>query len=709
MSILAHASYINTYVTGNTTYGSIIINLTDAATGAPTNGNGIIVNYDLNIDGYVTTYSQAIAGQSYVIYIGELSQLNSEFFTKVQINSISPAPSYSPPPVAQCDLAINFITVNNPESSPGAFDAQITVSATSSYLPIQYSTDNVTFQTSNVFTGLPGGAVTVYAKDANPMGCIATKIVTIPITQNLLIADPSVPLTGGNVSRWNAAFNPIVFTYQRKDFEVTGVTLDTATGNARLAVNGDMSAIGTAIAANQAVITNAAAQGITLLNYQNIYVYVNAGAYAGVFMVTDADSGSLLINTPYTAAATGYVNSNTLKPYYKLITNITYVDPLSGAVTTISSVNRPNGAGITTADISNLLQSLLRAQDGSDYTQVNYRDSNLSASYTIQYAESYDDGSATGKTSPFINITAPYYVMYTARQLQSKNGGNLAEYVPFPAAAPATTTTPAKWVTDFAQPAYTNGYPFDISFIYGEALAGQQLYYQLTLLDINSQPITGSAITAYLLNEDGSWLLNQDASKLIIASQSPSATPIVQYVGLNRLLINSSFPLNAYYFTIALFYNDANNNPVQVTQTQTVRIDHAPDINSVYMRWIGLTGSWNYYRFIYNQEISLDVQNATIIKNFVTDWQNQQGIEEVISKDAGQKMKLSAEDLSIADIKGLQSIKYSPKVQMMLNASPVQWQTVAINTATFSEYETFNGQAPFSITFNMPSINIQTQ
>jgi hypothetical protein len=171
----------------------------------------------------------------------------------------------------------------------------------------------------------------------------------------------------------------------------------------------------------------------------------------------------------------------------------------------------------------------------------------------------------------------------------------------------------------------------------------------------------------------------------------------------------SAMPLNVYYFTIAVYYNDTNGNPVQITQTQSVRVDHAPDINGIYMRWIGLTGSWNYYRFNYNQEISLDVQNATIIKNFVQDWQEQDGVEEVISKDAGQKMKLMAEDLSISDIKGLQSIKYSPKVQMMTNANPVQWQTVVLNTATFSEYETINGQAPFSITFNMPSINIQTQ
>jgi len=46
---------------------------------------------------------------------------------------------------------------------------------------------------------------------------------------------------------------------------------------------------------------------------------------------------------------------------------------------------------------------------------------------------------------------------------------------------------------------------------------------------------------------------------------------------------------------------------------------------------------------------------------------------------------------------------------MLINKNPVKWQTVVINTATYSEYETRNGQAPFSVTFNMPSINIQTQ
>jgi hypothetical protein len=679
----------------------VYINIVDSITGDPANGNNIQVSYSQSLYGNPPqNFSVYIPGQSLQIWLGEYSALNTWKFNTVVTNPDGP-----PPPVNQCDLVISSINPDKPESSIGARDAQITVSATSSYLPIQYSIDDTTWQSSPTFTGLPGGLITVYCKDANTIGCLVSQSITILTNSNLLISDPSVTING-NISRWNAAFNPIVFTYQRKDFEVITVTKDSLTGNAVVNINGDMSPVVTAYNNNLTIQQNAAAQGVILSNYQNIYIYINAGPYIGVFTIIGASNNSVTINTPYTATGYGFININLLRPYYKMLTQITYLDPLTNTYNAITAVNRPNNQGVTTADISSFLQSIIQAKDAGNYTQVNYCDTNLSASYTIQYAQQYDNYATPGTTttSPFVSIAAPYYVIYAARQLQSINGGNLADYVPFP-----SSPAPAKWITDFAQPAYTNSYPFDISFLYSETLAGQQLYYNITMLDINQQPIPGDLVTGALLNEDGSWLLNQDQSKLLIGSQSLSSTPVLYHVGLNRLLINNDFPLNAYYFTIAIFYNDTNNNPVQLTQTQTIRIDHAPDINGVYMRWIGLTGSWNYYRFNYNQEISLDVQNATIIKNFVQNWQTQDSIEEVISKDAGQKMKLMAEDLSVADIKGLQSIKYSPKVQMLINANPVTWQTVVLNTATFSEYETINGQAPFSITFNQPSINIQTQ
>jgi hypothetical protein len=692
MSILASIVYTDTSASGTQTSGGVFIQLRDATTGQLTNGDNIAVVYDMNINGTVTEGSATIAGQSQMIYYGTLSDSDPShfFFTKFQVTNVGTVPESSPP-VNRCDLEIDYISVDKPESALGALDGQITINASSDYLPLTYSKDaGVTWQSSPTFTGLAGGSKTFDVKDANTAGCTATSTVSVPVLSNLLVSDPSVDLGNGNTSRWNAVFNPIIFTYQRKDFEVASVSLDTASGNALLYVN--------------------AALSDPITGYAVIpgdLIYLNAGSYKGVYTVSRVNSNnSLLIQTPYISNASGFVNVNRLRPYYKILTQITYQDQLTGQQQIITATNRPDSTGLIKADFSNFLQSLLRLKDDSDYTQPNFRDDNLSASYQIRYAQSWDDGTANGYTSAYIPITAPYYAVYAAKQLGQCYSGNLAAYVPF--ATVSDSSQLAAWVTDFSEPAFSIGYPFDVGFIYSEYLLGLSIYCEITPLDINRNPLPGDPSSSYLLNEDGSWLLNQDSSKFIISGETSSAVTLPAHLGLNRLLINTSFPAEACYFTIALMYSDGANTHT-ITQTQTIRIDDAVDENSVYLRWIGLTGSWNYYRFVYNQEISLDVQNATIIKNFVSDWENQQGIEEVISKDAGQKMKVMAEDLSVNDIKGLQSIKYSPKVQMFVNKNPVKWQTIVINTATYSEYETLNGQAPFSITFNMPSINIQTQ
>jgi hypothetical protein len=667
------------YFTKSKVYAQIVDD-----SGNPANGNNAIIEYSVNENGAITTEHKTIAGQSMLLYYGVVEKATDDGFGNVTVYYTKtfgfatvlggPDPS---PPVNFCDLYIDAITVNKKESAPGAADGQITVTASSSYLPLHYSLDNTTFQTSNIFTGLTGGLKTVYVTDSNTAGCSANRAVTIPVLNSLLVSDPSVTV-GGNISRWNAAFNPIVFTYQRKDFEVTSVEVDSATGKAKVFANTNL----TGIVAKD-------------------FVYINTAIYKGVFSVISNTGNALIIDTPYVDNASGFININRLRPYYKVVTRITYQDVLTGQFKTITSNNTPDSTGLIKADLSNFLQSLIRIKDNSDFTQPNFQDDNLSASYQIAYSEQWD----TVDTHLFdwVTLTDNYYVVYAAKQLGERYGGNLAVYVPF-----ANGQPPAKWVTDFSEPAYSNGYPFDIGFIYSELLSGLDIYCELVLLDINRNPLPGGPQTSSLLNEDASWLFDQNGSKLVINRQTTSNSPLPEHIGLNRLLIDDDFPSDAYYFTISLKYNDGSTVH-QVTQTQTVRIDDAVDERSVYLRWIGLSGSWNYYRFAYNQEVSLDVQNAIIIKNYISDWENQDSTEDVVSKTAGQKIKVMADDLSVGDIKGLQSIKYSPKVQIMVNKNPVKWQTVILNTATFNEYETLNGQAPFSVTFNLPSINIQTQ
>lgn len=664
----------------------VSIQITDTTTNSPANGNGITVYYTQTVSGVVSQLSTSIPGQSIQIYSGVYDVANNWIVTGTAV----PPPA---PPVGVCDLAINNIVINQPESSPGAADASITVNASSSYLPIQYSLDNITFQSSPIFNNISGGVKTVYIIDTNPASCNVNQTVTIPIVAGLLVSDPSVSF-GANVSRWNAAFNPIVFTYQRKDFSISAASLYSVGGvtGTTLTVNGDMSVILALVKANI----------IAGVNATPVYVYVNTTQYTGVYQVVSATISSVTINATYTSTTTGFLNSDNIRPYYKIVTQIQYVNPATGQSLIVQSLNRSNQAGQIKANISSFLQSLLKAVSNSDYQSINYRDDNLSASYRIAYAQSWDNGTDAGYTSTFIQLPSTYYVTYTARQLGQKYGGNMAEFVPFP-------TVLAKWVTDFNTPAYSKTFPFDLSFIYSESLAGYSLYYKVTPLDINKNPITGlTSLVSYLLNEDGSFLLNTDGSKLIISNTNLSSTPIVQHVGLNRLLIDYTFPNEVYYFTIGL-YHDVSGVPVQVVSDQLVRIDKECDYNSVYLRWIGLTGSWNYYRFTFNQEITLDVQDATIIQKYISDWENQESIEEVIKKSAGEKMQVHTEDMSIEDIKGCQSIKFSPKVQMMTSKAPIKWQTIVVNTATYSEFESRLNKYQFAITFNLPSKNIQTQ
>jgi hypothetical protein len=687
MRLLPLLDYSNTYTNGTQTNGQVYIKITDADTGQLVNGNNIEVRFRQDTNGEAINRVETISGQYKPIYTGLINDTDPLNLRYVHFTIIGYTESAGPPPgpVSDdvCDLAISSITINNPETSPGANDGRVTANATSSYGGIEYSLDNENYQSSPLFSGLSGGVKTVYVRDAN--GCHAQLSVQLNTLSSLLHSDPSVILSGGNISRWNAAFNPVVFTYQRKDFGVIAAALDTEKGYTILRVNAVL---------NPDVLK------------PDDKIYVSTAPYTGTYEVEKvAGTAYITIRTPFAGTATGFININQMRAYYKVLTRITYQDKQTGSAKTITSTNRPNNIGLVKADISNFLQSLLQVTDDSNYTQSNYRDDNLSASYQIAYAEEWDEGGET-KTSPYIQIAHNFYVLYAAKQLGERYGGNLAAYVPF--ATLADGLEKARWISDFAEPAYSNGYPFDIGFIYSEDLLGRDVYCEFTLLDINRNPLTGGGQTSYLLNEDASWLLNTDGSKLIISNQNAGNISVPEQLGLNRLLIDNLFAEDVYYVNIALKYADENTIHT-ITQTQTIRVDDAVDDNSVYLRWIGLSGSWNYYRFVFNQEVNLDVQNAVIIKNFVSDWESQQGIEEVISKTAGQKMKVMAEDLSVADIKGLQSIKYSPKVQMLLNKNPVKWQTIIINTATYSEYETRNGRAPFSVTFNMPAINIQTQ
>jgi len=669
------------------TDGDVYITISDE-TGNVANGNNMLVTVAYNDTGNVNESSYTIPGQNLKIYSGILSRRLINETAPFDYRNFAVAYYTEGPAEPEnrgiCDAMISSVSILQKETAPGASNAQVKVNASSGYGPLRYQIDEGNVQSSPMFSGIAGGNHTAFITDAN--NCQASFVFNVPTLKNLLVADPSVEYGNGNTSRWNAAFNPVVFCYQRKDLEVTGIAKDPGSQRPLITVNG---------------VVNRAQPGDL--------VYLNAGTYTGNYAIYQVSDNYLIIDTTYVlpTTQTGFVNINSLRPYYKILTKISYTDILTGQLQTITAANRPDSSGSIKADFSSFLQSLLCPEDRSDYTALNYRDNNLAASYQVAYAESWDDGTDKGYVSDYIEIPYNYFVVYAAKQLGQPSGGNLASYVPF-ASVPDKKQL-AQWLCDFEEPAYSSGYPFDMAYIYSEQMEGLMPYYELVPLDINKNPLAIDLNTISLLNEDGNRLLKEDSGKFILGGLLPGDRSLKSRAGLHRLLINVRFPAEVAFCSLQLLYTDRSGNSQSLTQNKIIRIENAIDQNSVYLRWIGLSGSWNYYRFGYNQEISLDVQNASIIKNHVSDWETQEGIEEVIAKNAGQKIKVYAEDLSLNDIKGLQSIKYSPKVQMLVKHNPVKWQTVVINTATYSEYETINGNAPFSITFNLPSINIQSR
>jgi hypothetical protein len=83
-------------------------------------------------------------------------------------------------PVPVCDLEINVpgCVVTN-ETAIDANDGTITIAVTGNKGPMEYSKDNINWQTSNQFTGLAPGSHTIYVRDISPLECTAQQVFNI--------------------------------------------------------------------------------------------------------------------------------------------------------------------------------------------------------------------------------------------------------------------------------------------------------------------------------------------------------------------------------------------------------------------------------------------------------------------------------------------------------------------------------------------------
>lgn len=494
------------------------------------------------------------------------------------------------PPVN--DLSIDSISIDQQESATATADGQITIHATGSNVPLQYSINGIVYQSSPIFTGFTAGTYTGYAEDA--LGNVVSQNFTVTTIVPVLV---STPASGG--SRWSALFNPVVFGYQ----------------------------------------------------------------------------------------------SHTHAPGRKFITEIT--SGFDGAANVITATHAANLSGYCRADISKYLRTLLQPVDDIDYTLINYRDANISASYTVRYKE---DG-----TTAWTSAGPPFYVTYSAMQIGNKTGGNMQPYV---TQHTPGQTNPAKFLNDFDIPVLYTDLPFDLSFIYSENIVGYQIKLGGNGIDINGNVIAALG-ESLLLNENGSVLLNQDNTKLLIEQQAPGV--LYNKLGVNRLRITQGIPAGSVYVDVFLFYVDALGNHVQVTESKRLLLDNTP-CNALpyeYLKWMGPSGGWLYYLFIKNQIHELNTSNAVVSERFISDYALADSSQQLISIDAQKRITLGKNDVTTAEAEALATLLYSPKVYRLVDAASNTWQGVMVDTKSMKMYQTYEARGDFEISILLPEINTQ--
>lgn len=261
-----------------------------------------------------------------------------------------------------------------------------------------------------------------------------------------LIERPSVTISGSGFlskrSRWNAVHNPIRLTFQRKDIQ-NGFVYLPATGN----VSGKLKVYW----ANATNINQSLTAGQK--------VFVGGPSYGKQATILIANGNSITLDIAFVDnLGPRFLNFITFNAsHFAQIElwdsekNISY-----GTWEGSSDSN-----GIIRADISGLLKKNLEAIDESLFDLPNRK---ADKSYgKIQFK--YRDFVLLGFT-PWRNGGDVFYWTNSAKQIQEKHSGNMAQYVPV-----NDSNLPEEKKMKFlieGRPTYFVGYPFDLYWIYPE-------------------------------------------------------------------------------------------------------------------------------------------------------------------------------------------------------------------------------------------------
>lgn len=310
-------------------------------------------------------------------------------------------------------------------------------------------------------------------------------------------------------SNWNAAGNPIVYTFRREDNAITQV--NDSGGFAQVQINGvDLTSyyqVG-----NSIVLMGAS------ISVQNLYGTISASSFSG---------GNTLITTtvPFASIGVGaddFINNLSKRTDYKLEVEIFRSSDDTTLTNGVKLTYTHNRDGLMYVDVS-IVKSFLSAE-WSNPVSINEVDSQVSIKFYVKYQEYYD-GALQG--SVISDSANPIFAVFAAMQVgQSIYGGNMRDYYP--------NSDSKLWLTKFQVSSALKklvmwrDWPFSLSFIHPDAigtLTRIELRYDVAGSIIDSDRSTLSTANDDSINRLKFSTPADGVSKLVVQIGTAPAQP----------------------------------------------------------------------------------------------------------------------------------------------------------------------------------------
>ncbi|MBK9673365.1 MAG: gliding motility-associated C-terminal domain-containing protein, partial [Bacteroidetes bacterium] len=473
------SSIINVNSNSGATVTAISSNATCGASNGSITATGLggTTPYQYSLDGITYQASNIFTGLAAGAYTVTIKDANNCIYTTsvINVNSNSGA----------------TVTAISNNSTCGASNGSITATGLGGTTPYQYSLDGITYQASNIFTGLAAGAYTVTIKDAN--NCINTTaavniVNTSGATVTAISSNATCAASNGSITATGiGGTTPYQYSLDGITYQASNIFTGLAAGAYTVTIKDGNNCINTTAVVN---IVNTSGATVTAISSN-----ATCGASNGSITATglggttpyqySLDGITYQASNVFTALAAG-AYTITIKDANNCIntSSIINVNSNSGATVTAISSNATCGAsnGSITATGIGGTTPYQYSLDGITYQASNVFAALAAGAYTI----TIKDGNNCINTSSIINVNSNSGATVTAISSNATCGASNGSIT----ATGLGGTTPYQYSLD--------GITYQASNVFTTLAAGA---YTVTIKDGNN--CVNTSVVVNIVNTSG--------------------------------------------------------------------------------------------------------------------------------------------------------------------------------------------------------------